>query len=178
MTEKERLRSATRRLAVIRHAREVTHNVSQTCRFFGICRAQYYIWLRRFEKNGMEGLRDRSRRPAMIRYRIPPEVIALILRIREERRYGAVRMSLYLQRHYQVYVSPTTILKIFRRHHVGRVSLKRYHPGPKRQAEGPLPVPGQSVQVDVKFVPRVGRARQRFYQFTAIDEATRISHCY
>jgi transposase InsO family protein len=25
----------------------------------------------------------------------------------------------------------------------------------------------------VKFVPRIGRARQRFYQFTAIDEATR-----
>jgi hypothetical protein len=29
------------------------------------------------------------------------------------------------------------------------------------------------VQLDVKFVLRVGRARQRFYQFTAIDEATR-----
>jgi Integrase core domain len=26
----------------------------------------------------------------------------------------------------------------------------------------------------VKFVPRVGRAGQRFYQFTAIDEATRF----
>jgi transposase InsO family protein len=26
----------------------------------------------------------------------------------------------------------------------------------------------------VKFVPRVGKARQRFYQFTAIDEATRF----
>jgi hypothetical protein len=25
----------------------------------------------------------------------------------------------------------------------------------------------------VEFVPRIGRARQRFYQFTAIDEATR-----
>lgn len=82
-------------------------------------------------------------------------------------------MSVYLQRHYQVYVSPTTILKIFHRHHVGRVSLKRYRSGPKRQVEGPLPVPGQSVQVDVKFVPRVGRARQWFCQFTAIDEATR-----
>jgi hypothetical protein len=76
----------------------------------------------------------------MIRYRIPPEVIALILRIREERRYGAVRMSLYLQRHYQVYVSPTTILKIFHRHRVTRVSLKRYRPGPKPQADGPLPL--------------------------------------
>ena len=30
------------------------------------------------------------------------------------------------------------------------------------------------MQLDVKFVPRVGRARQRFYQFTAIDEATRF----
>jgi hypothetical protein len=35
-----------------------------------------------------------------------------------------------------------------------------------------LRVPGRSVQPDEKFVPQVGRARQRFYQFTAIDEAT------
>jgi len=38
----------------------------------------------------------------------------------------------------------------------------------------PLPVPGRSVQLDVKFVPRLGRARQRFCQFTAINEATRF----
>jgi transposase InsO family protein len=169
----EQARKVKVRLRMIQHFRQVSRNVSLTCRFFGISRSQFYIWLRRYEKQGQQGLRDRSRRPSMIRYRIPPEVIALILRIREERRYGAVRMSLYLQRHYQVYVSPTTILKIFHRHRVTRVSLKRYRPGPKPQAEGPLPVPGQSVQVDVKFVPRLGRARQRFYQFTAIDEATR-----
>ncbi len=171
--EQEQARKVKTRLRMLQHGQKISHNVSQTCGCFSISRAQYYIWLRRFEKYGMEGLRAGPRRPSMIRYRIPPEVIALILRIREERRYGAVRMSLYLQRHYQVYVSPTTIMKIFRRHHVGRVSLKRYRPGPKQQAEGPLPVPGHSVQVDVKFVPRVGRARQRFYQFTAIDEATR-----
>jgi transposase InsO family protein len=97
----------------------------------------------------------------------------VILRIREERRYGAVRVSLYLQRHYHAYVSPTTILKIFHRHHVGPVSRKKYRPGPK-PPDAPLQVPGRSVQLDVKFVPRVGRARQRFYQFTAIDEATRF----
>jgi transposase-like protein len=123
--EQERARKIKTRFRMLQHAQKISHNISQTCRFFGICRAQYYIWLRRFEKNGMEGLRDRSRRPSMIRYRIPPEVIALILRIREERRYRAVRMSLYLQRHYQVYVSPTTILKIFRRHHVSCLSLKK-----------------------------------------------------
>lgn len=121
----------------------------------------------------MAGLRDQPRRPHRIRFRIPPEIVSLILRIREERRYGAVRTSLYLQRQYHAYVSLTTILKILHRHHVGRISLKKYRPGPK-PAEAPLQVPGRSVQFDVKFVPRVGPARQRFYQFTAIDEATRF----
>jgi transposase InsO family protein len=171
--EQEQDRKSKTRLRMLQHAETISHNVSQTCRFFGISRGQFYIWRHRFEKKGAQGLRDMSRRPNKIRYRIPPEVIALILRVREERRYGAVRMSLYLQRHYQVYVSPTTILKIFHRHHVERVSLKRYHPGPRHREEGPLAVPGRSVQMDVKFVPRLGRARQRFYQFTAIDEATR-----
>jgi transposase len=161
------------RLRMLQHAQRVSGNVSQTCRFFGVSRAFFYIWKKRYEKNGLAGLRDQSRRPHRIRYRIPPEIVSLILRIREERRYGAVRTSLYLQRHYHAYVSPTTIFKIFRRHRVGRISLKKYRPGPK-PADAPLQVPGRSVQLDVKFVPRVGRARQRFYQFTAIDEATRF----
>jgi len=81
--EQEQARKVKTRFRMLQHAQKISHNVSQTCRFFGISRAQYYIWLRRFEKQEMEGLRDRSRRPAKIRYRIPPEVIALILRIRE-----------------------------------------------------------------------------------------------
>jgi hypothetical protein len=36
------------------------------------------------------------------------------------------------------------------------------------------PSAGRFVQLDVKFVPRVGQARQRFYKFTTIDEATRF----
>jgi transposase len=109
----------------------VSGNVRQTCRFFGVSRALFYIWKKRFEKNGLAGLRDQPRRPYHIRYRIPPEIVSLILRIREERRYGAVRASLYLQRHYRAYVSPTSILKIFHRHRVGRISLKKYRLGPK-----------------------------------------------
>ena len=171
--EQIQARKVKARLRMLQHAQRVSGNVSQTCRFFGVSRALFYIWKKRYEKNGLAGLRDQPRRPHHIRYRIPPEIVSLILRIREERRYGAVRTSLYLQRHYHAYVSPTTILKIFHRHHVGRVSLKKYRPGPK-PADAPLQVPGRSVQLDVKFVPRVGRARQRFYQFTAIDEATRF----
>jgi transposase InsO family protein len=171
--EQIQARKVKARFRMLQHAKRLSGNVSQTCRFFGVSRALYYIWKKRHEKNGLAGLRDQPRRPHNIRYRIPPEIVSLILRIREERRYGAVRVSLYLQRHYHAYVSPTTILKIFHRHHVGRISLKKYRPGPK-PVDAPLQVPGRSVQLDVKFVPRVGRARQRFYQFTAIDEATRF----
>ena len=52
MTERERARSAARRLAIIRHAREVSRNVSQTCLYYGITRQSYYVWLRRYEEKG------------------------------------------------------------------------------------------------------------------------------
>jgi len=62
-TERERDGNAARRLAIIRHAQEVTGNVSKTCRYYGITRQAYYKWLRRHAGGGLEGLRDRSPRP-------------------------------------------------------------------------------------------------------------------
>lgn len=54
---------AKRRLAVIRHVEEVTGNVVQPCRYFGISRQAYYIWYRRHQPGGVEGLRTRSKAP-------------------------------------------------------------------------------------------------------------------
>jgi hypothetical protein len=105
--EQIQARKVKARLRMLQHAQRISGNVSQTCRFFGVSRALFYIWKERYEKNGVAGLRDLPRRPHKIRFRIPPEIVSLILRIREERRYGAVRVSLYLQRHYHAYVSPT-----------------------------------------------------------------------
>ncbi|MFM8758234.1 MAG: hypothetical protein ACKODS_01635, partial [Methylophilaceae bacterium] len=34
--------------------------------------------------------------------------------------------------------------------------------------------PGLRVQVDVKFLERIAGSNKRFYQFTAIDDCTRI----
>ncbi|MGA7090357.1 MAG: helix-turn-helix domain-containing protein, partial [Candidatus Acidiferrales bacterium] len=78
------------RVRMLQHAQRLSGNVSQTCRFFGVSRALFYIWKQRYEKHGVAGLRDMYRRPHNIRFRIPPEIVSLVLRIREERRYGAV----------------------------------------------------------------------------------------
>ncbi|MDX2565190.1 leucine zipper domain-containing protein [Streptomyces sp. TX20-6-3] len=55
---------AQHRLAVLRHAEEVTGNVALTCRYYGISRTCFYKWLRRYRDEGLEGLRDRSSRQA------------------------------------------------------------------------------------------------------------------
>ena len=62
------------RQRMLQHALRVSGNVSQTCRFFGVSRALFYIWKKRYEKNGLAGLRDQPRRPHHIRYRIPHEI--------------------------------------------------------------------------------------------------------
>jgi transposase-like protein len=61
-----------RRLAVLRHAEEVTSNVALTCRYFGISRQLYYTWRRRYQADGPEGCvpgRD-GRRPGCHRHRV------------------------------------------------------------------------------------------------------------
>ena len=166
--EKDQLRRAKIRLRRIHHYEQVTKNVRQTCRFFGISRGQFYFWLRRYQTVGFHGLKAQKCGPRRHPFTTPPHIVALILQVRHERQYGPIRICLFLQRYHQAYVSVPTIYKILKRHHVPRVSFKRYRPGPRRRRE--LAHAGQSVQVDVKHL-KLGAGR--FYQFTAIDEASR-----
>jgi transposase-like protein len=53
MRKQELARGAARRLAITRHAQEVTGNVAGTCRYYGITRQAYYAWLRRYEEGGV-----------------------------------------------------------------------------------------------------------------------------
>ena len=57
MDEREQQRKISHRLAVLRHADEVTGNVAATCRYYGISRPTFYKWLHRYEEHGEDGLR-------------------------------------------------------------------------------------------------------------------------
>ena len=46
MTDSELDRNAARRLAIIKHAQEVTGNVAMTCRYYGISRQVFCRWYR------------------------------------------------------------------------------------------------------------------------------------
>jgi transposase-like protein len=67
MTEQEQRRGAKHRLAVIRHCEEVTHNVSKTCRYYGISRQCYYRWLERYCEEGEAGCASDRADPRTVR---------------------------------------------------------------------------------------------------------------
>jgi transposase-like protein len=167
-SDRERAQRAAARLRVLQHFEQVSRNISRTCRFFGISRTLFYEWRRRYQREGLEGLKPRLPGPRVSPFRTAPHIEALVLRVRQERQYGIPRLRLFLRRDHAVSLSPPTLRRILREHRVPRVSQKRYRPGPTRRPE--LHVPGQSVQVDVKHLKTQSG---RLYQFTAIDEATR-----
>jgi len=94
MTERERDRKAARRLAIIRHAQEVTGNVAKTCRYYGITRQSYYTWLRRYEEGGLEALRDRSQRPHVSSNATKAEVVGKIVYLRRTYHFGLAKIAI------------------------------------------------------------------------------------
>ena len=175
MTEQELARGAARRLAIIRHAQEVTGNVSKTCRYYGITRQVYYKWLRRYEDAGPEGLRDRSSRPHESPNATKAEVVGKIIYLRRSYHFGPHKIAMYLKRYHDVEISPSGIWRILKRLDMSRLpSSQRYRRHTDRWKRYEKPLPGHRVQIDVKFIAPLPGSRKKHYQFTAIDDCTRI----
>jgi transposase InsO family protein len=102
--------------------------------------------------------------------RITPRVIELIGQARRDLAYGAQRTQLWLRRVHEVRVAVGTIQRIFR--DIGLARLRRTPKRVPRQMKlFEKAEPGESVQVDVKFVKIAGRWA---FQYTALDDCTRF----
>ena len=94
MTEREISRNAARRLAIIRHAQEVSGNVALTCRYYGVTRPSYYKWLRRYVELGVDGLRDRSRRPRESPNATKRAAVDRIIYLRQHYHFGPLKIAI------------------------------------------------------------------------------------
>lgn len=90
MDERDQQRKIRHRLAVLRHAEEVSGSVAATCRCYGISRTVFYKWRNRFEELGAGGLRDRSspHRPHHCQRVTRSEVVAKIVYLRQHYHFG------------------------------------------------------------------------------------------
>jgi transposase InsO family protein len=175
MTERMQRRVVAHRLAVLQHAAEVTGNVSQTCRYYGISRPTFYKWKQRYEAQGPQGLRDRSSRPHRSPHATNAEIVGKVIYLRQSYHFGPVKIAMYLKRYHEVTISPSGVWKILSRLDLNRLpSSQRYKSRQQRWKRYEQPQPGHRVQVDVKFLSPVGAGGKKFYQFTAIDDCTRL----
>jgi transposase InsO family protein len=175
MTERELSRAAAHRLAIIRHVEEVTGNVALTCRYYGISRTLCYTWRRRYEELGIDGLRPRSRRPHTSPNATSGEVIGKIVHLRKTYHFGPRKISMYLKRYHDLEVSTSGVWRILKRLEMNRLpASQRYKRHVDRWKRYEKPQPGHRVQIDVKFVAPLRGSRKKHYQYTAIDDCTRV----
>ena len=158
MTERELERRAQRRLAVLRHVEEVSGNVAATCRYYGISRECYYRWLRRYEADGLEGLKDRSHRPHHSPRATQAEVVEKIVWLRKHYHFGPAKIAMYLARYYDVTISVSGVWRILKRLQMNRLpASQRYQRHSIRWKRYEKQRPGHQLQVDVKFIEPLGQ---------------------
>jgi transposase len=177
LTDRELERRANRRLAVLRHVEEVSFNVAATCRYYGISRQCYYGWLRRYQADGLDGLKDRSSRPHHSPRVTQAEVIEKILWLRKHYHFGPAKIAMYLAGYHDVTISTSGVWRILKRLGMNRLpASQRYQRRTLRWKRYEKQRPGHQLQVDVKFIEPLGQTgrRKKYYQFTAIDDCTRL----
>jgi transposase InsO family protein len=175
MTKAEQTRLLIWRSKLLQRAGESSRAVAQTCRHFGISRKTFYKWKKRYEAHGDAGLCDRPRTPRRSPRATPREVVNKILYLRQHYHFGPGKIADYLHRFHSLSVARATVHRILGKHGMGRLPAnQKYQCHRKRWQRYEKPQPGHRLQLDVKFLERIAGTRKRLYQFTAIDDCTRI----
>lgn len=138
-------------------------------------------WWRRFEREGPEGLKDRSSRPHSLRNPTPEAVAEQIIALRRQRLTGAHIAA-------KTGVSPATVSRVLRR--AGMSRLKDLEPAePVRRYEREHP--GELIHLDIKRLGKFERTGHRItgdrtgqsnsrgigweYVHVCVDDASRLS---
>jgi transposase InsO family protein len=167
-------RDIQRKLRLLKHAEQIG-DVSKACRYFGVGRASFYRWKTAFQQQGEGGLANRKTAPKNPANRTAPEIVEKVLHLRQTYHLGPIRIVWYLARYHAIKISDAGVYRILKRHglnklpsgtRVRKIHTKRYE----------HQVPGHQIQVDVKFLTFQGKGGSviKRYQYTAIDDATRI----
>lgn len=132
-------------------------DAGKVCLKCGISRPTLRKWLKRYRENGIDGLKDQSRKPlSSPDTKGDSSIEKLILDYRIRRKFGAGRLQMKLQRNENIKLFLATIHKVLKRNK--ELKFIRYS----------RPVPGEGIQMDTcKIAPSI-------YRFTAIDDCTRF----
>lgn len=145
-------------------------SVPDVCKIFGISRKTYYKWyLRDHPEIGGLGKPTRKTHPQT---KIFGDLQVAIVQAKRKYNYGPKKMKIYVKREYKVSLSASALYKFFKK--------KKLIRKPQKQQKWYLPlkepyyavVPGENVQLDVKYVPGVNMTWH--YQYRFLDTVTNM----
>lgn len=142
-----------------------TGDAGYVCRRCGISRPTLRKWFKRYQKEGIKGLADLSKKPLFTpNKKVDDQITEWILELRNNRNLGARRIQSELFRLYECSLSLATIHKVLIAQKAKPIKkLKRK----KKFNRYQRPIPGDRIQIDTcKIVPGI-------YQYTAVDDCSR-----
>ena len=160
-TQEERLRWIT---PILKHQVSIKI-MSEVCPFSA--RSLKY-WLKQYRELGAIGLANHSTRPKTEPNETPIYIKEKIVAMRKEYDLSALKLSWQLEKQ-DIAIHPRTIGKILKANHLTRKYRQRKPYPPKTKTQF---LAGELIEIDIKYVPSK-LAGQRYYQFTAIDCASR-----
>ncbi|MCL2079615.1 MAG: DDE-type integrase/transposase/recombinase [Oscillospiraceae bacterium] len=153
------------------------HGVSKASRKYNKSRSYIYFWLSRYD-GSIESLECRSRRPNSHPNQHTDEELKLIKDMRRRNpELGMIELWHRLRKRNYTR-RPESLFRVMRKMGMfpERKPKKPYVPKPYEQMQ----YPGQRVQIDVKHVPKACLTTalhgQKLYQYTAIDEYSRLRY--
>lgn len=144
-------------------------------REFGVSRSTFYQWRKAYRDHGAVGLV--RKKPIALHHprALASDAVDKILELRKTCGLGPQRITWYLERYHGIKTSCASVYRTLVRNGLRRLprNARRWAVHTHRYAKE---VPGHHVQEDVKSVSlkKADGSRVRRYQYTAIDDATRV----
>lgn len=145
--------------------------IDDVCIIFGISRKTYYKWYRRDHPIGRTGKPPRRPHPHT---KLTPRVQQIVYAYKVKYNYGPAKMRLILQRDHRIAVSKSTIYKYFKKRKLIRKPQKKQLWYTPLKEPYHARIPGENVQLDVKYIP-AGDAVWA-YQYRFIDAVSNLQY--
>ena len=138
-------------------------------------RSTFYRWKKARAEHGDAGLIRKKPIAKSHPRMLSPEAVEKILHLRQVYHFGPQRIAWYLERYHGITTSCSSVYRTLVRHDLRRLprNVGRRAIHTKRYAKQ---VPGHHIQVDVTFLTlkNTDGKKIRRFQYTAIDDATRV----
>ena len=145
--------------------------VSEVCKIFGVSRKTFYKW---YNLDHHLIHRDSKRRRMHPHTKLTPNLKVVVYENKIKYNYGPEKMRVFLKEKYNVKISKIAIYKYYKKRRLIRKPQKKqlwYTPLKQRYSAA---IPGENVQLDVKYVP--GTDQSWSYQYRFIDTVTNLQY--